>query len=204
MSRRSQSHPWTEHPELLTGIRTPIEQWHKADWNFSKFEDAVFARPCDPQSVTYSAIDYCVAITSLRDWTARALIKRARTGKSNSVYPINSSRDFRDLVSKKVRWQAAIEAIANTSKHSTYRDNGWPMGIAMPATFYHPQLRQEREACEDGMEVFEFMQRYRSLVWWDLSLHQKDSDKAEPGYVALGDNLDDWRSLLTEFSLAES
>ena len=73
MSRRT--HPWADHPELLTSIRSPWEMYRKADWNFSRYEDAVFARPCDAEMVMYTALDFSVTIVGLRDWTRKTLVR---------------------------------------------------------------------------------------------------------------------------------
>lgn len=196
MSRRTQPHPWADHPELLTSIRTPWEKYRKADWNFAHFEDAVFARPCDPEAVMYSALDFCIAIVGLRDWTRKLLTRDVR--QKGKVLPAGWATvdDFSKLITSSVPWQAAVEAIANTTKHAEYRDDGWPMGTAMPASFYPPSLKAEHDACGSGLDVFAFMHKHRALVWWDISLRQQASDEAIPGYLAFGDVLDQWGTIL--------
>lgn len=204
MSRKREKHPWAEHPELLTSIRTPLEKWHKADWNFARYEKAIDARPCDPQCVVYTAIDYCIATVSLRDWVGKTLTKKVRAGALLLPQGLKNLDEYRNWVRCEVRWQSAVEAIANTAKHAHYSDDGWPKGIAMPATFYPSQLTQEREACEDGLEVFAFMHKHKERVWWDLSLRQAGSEEAVPGYNAFGNNLDDWKTLIDGIGLGDA
>lgn len=178
--------------------------YRKADWNFVRYEDAVFARPCDAETVMYTALDFCVAIVGLRDWTRKTLTRDVRQNGKALPVDMPALEDFSELVSGRVQWQAAIEAIANTTKHAEYRDAGWPMGIAMPASFYPPFLAAEHRACKDGLELFAFMHKHREVTWWDVSLSQHLSEEATPGYVAFGDTLDQWGSILTELSYEET
>lgn len=203
MTRRTTQHPWANHPELLTSIRSPWEKYRKADWNFARYEDAVFARPCDAEAVMYSALDFCVAIVGLRDWTRKALTRDVRKNGKTIPREMVSLEEFPKFVASRVRWQPAIEAIANTTKHAEYRDDGWPKGIAMPATFYPPHLMEEHETCQNGMDVFTFMHRHKGLAWWDISLRQQSSEEATPGYEAFGDALDQWGSILEELRYAD-
>jgi hypothetical protein len=80
MNRRT-AHPWANHPEILTSISSPWQKFRKADWNFSRYEEEVLRRPCDSEAVVFTALDFCVSIVSLRDWTRKALTRdvRART-----------------------------------------------------------------------------------------------------------------------------
>ena len=199
MSRRTKRHEWADHPELLTSIRTPWDKYRKADWNFARYEHEVLTRrPCDLESVGFSALDFCVSLTSLRDWTTKALIKDCRAGVRMIPHSLKNLEGWSDYVEAKIPWISAIEAIANTTKHAEYRDNGWPRGIAMLATFVPPYLENEKESCEDGLALFGFMHRYRDVAWWDVALRQQGEDEATPGYVAFGDALEAWEELLTE------
>lgn len=198
MTRRTNAHEWEMHPELLTSIRSPWEKYRKVDWNFARYEDAVFTRPCDPEAVVYSALDFCVAVVALRDWTRKTLTRDLRTGGKVLPSVLASVSEFPALVAQRVPWQAAIEAIANTTKHAEYRDTGWPMGLARPSSFYPPFLQAEHEACKDGLELFAFMHKYKDVTWWDISLRQHPSEEAEPGYVAFGDVLDQWAGILKD------
>jgi len=203
MTRRTKPHAWANHPELLTSIRTPWEKYRKADWNFARYEDAVFARPCDAENVMYAALDFCIAIVGLRDWTRKALTRDIRqSGKVPSLQK-SSLEDFQSFVRSRVPWQAAVEAIANTTKHAEYSDAGWPMGIAMPASFFPEFLRKEHEACSDGLQLFAFMHRHREVVWWDVALRQHPSEVATPGYEAFGDVLDQWGELIKDLGYGE-
>lgn len=68
MTRRTTGpHPWANHPELLASIRSPWEKFRKAYWNFDRYEDAIMARPRDSEAMTYTALDFCVAMVALRD-----------------------------------------------------------------------------------------------------------------------------------------
>ena len=81
MGRRTERHEWADHPELLTSLRTPWDKFRKADWNFSRYEDEVFKRPCHFENVSFAALDLCVSLTALRDWTKKALTKDFRAGR---------------------------------------------------------------------------------------------------------------------------
>lgn len=105
---------------------------------------------------------------------------------------------FGPYISIRVPWQSAVEAIGNTIKHAEYRDSGWPKGIAMPASFVPEHLKSERDACNDGLELFSLLHKHRDVAWWDIALRQHPSDDATPGYVAFGDVLENWESLLKE------
>ena len=146
MNRRTRPHPWTNHPELLTSIKSPWEKFRKADWNFTRYEDAVFARPCDSEAVIYSALDLCVALVGLRDWTRKTLVRDHRLNGKSLPVGMATIDDFPAFVSARVPWQPAIEAIANTTKHAEYRDADWPMGTAMAASFVpapvHPVIQK--------------------------------------------------------------
>ncbi|HEY0597605.1 hypothetical protein [Sphingopyxis sp.] len=172
--------------------------YRKTDWNFSRYEEAVFARPCDPETVMYAALDFCIAIVGLRDWTKKALVRKMRQDGSALPASLAMLDDFAGFVTSRVHWQPAIEAIANTAKHAEYRDTGWEKGIASPASFFPDYLRAEHEACADGLQLFAFMHKYRQVTWWDLSLRQHGDQNATPGYEALGGALDQWGSLLAE------
>lgn len=198
MGRRASSHEWANHPELLTSIRSPWDKFRKADWNFRKYEDALFARPCDPEEVVFTALDFCVAIVSLRDWTRKFFVQDIRQGAKSLPLELDAVDDFTDFANKRIAWQSAIEAIANTVKHAEYRDAGWPNGIAMPATFFPENLKAEHEACSDGIELFKLMHKYRNVAWWDIALRQHPNNDATPGYVAFGDVLEGWECLIKD------
>ncbi len=203
MARRTHSHPWADHPNLLTSIRSPWEHFRKVDWNFSRYENATFARPCDAEAVVYTALDYAISVVSLRDWTRRSLIQAKRA--AGLLFPADfpNAADFNSWVRTRIPWQPAVEAIANTAKHGEYRDEGWSDGTAMPATFVPENLRAEHDACVDGHELFAFINRHKEAVWWDIAFRQIPSESAEPGYVVFGDVLDGWKALLGELGFEE-
>ena len=203
MARRSKPHPWADRPDLLTSIRSPWDHYRKLDWNFSRYEDATFARPCDSEAVVYTALDFAVSVLSLRDWTKRWLIRQSRGQMRSPPLGMDRFEDFDDWVRAKIPWQKAVEAIANTTKHGQYRDSGWEQGIAMPESFFPETLREEHEACDDGLELFVFMHKHREQVWWDIAFRQGSSANAEPGCNVLGSVLDGWKSILTELDLVE-
>lgn len=202
MSRRTKPHPWAKHPDLLTSIRSPWEHFTKVDWNYSRYEAAIFQRPCDSEAVVYTAIDLSVAIVSLRDWTRMWILREKRNESLKLPFDIRRSENFSKWVCERVTWQPAIEAVANTAKHGEYRDRGWEQGVAMPATFVPETLRTEHDACSDGIELFAFMHKHREEAWWDIAFRQHPSDHAEPGYVVFGNVLDGWKAILEELDLS--
>lgn len=203
MTRRTKPHPWADHPNLLTSIRSPWEHFRKVDWNFSQYETATFARPCDSEAVVYAALDFAVAVVSLRDWTRRRLSQDIRSKRCALPSDLSNLENFNRWAKVRIPWQSAVEAIANTTKHGEYRDDGWALGTAMPATFVPESLRAEHDACTDGLQLFAFMHKHRSLAWWDIAFRQHPSEEAEPGYVVFGDVLDGWKAILQELCLEE-
>jgi hypothetical protein len=201
MNRRtSGSHPWANHPELLTSIRSPWDKFRKADWNFDRYEDAIMARPCDGEAVFYTALDFCVAMVALRDWTRKTLTRDVRQNGKALPAGMATLNEFPAFIAARVPWQPAIEAIANTIKHADYRDTGWENGTAMVASFVPDPLQAGKDTCEDGLELFGFMHQHKDVTWWDIALRQLPSIDAEPAYVAFGDALEEWRALLNELS----
>ncbi len=200
MPRRTQSHQWSKHPELLTSIRSPWDKYRKADWNFERYENAVFARPCDSEDVVYTALDFCVAIVSLRDWTRKFFLHDVRTNGKTLPTGLTDADHFVDYIYERVTWQRAVEAIANTVKHAEYRDAGWPNGIAMPASFFPENLKSEHEACKDGVELFTLLHKHKEVAWWDIALRQHPDNDATTGYIAFGDTLDQWHFVLQDLN----
>jgi hypothetical protein len=83
----------------------------------------------------YAALEFCVTLVGLQDWTRKTLTRDVRNNGKALPAGMTSLDDFAAFVTDRVSWQAAIEAIANTTKHAEYRDAGWPMGVARPASF---------------------------------------------------------------------
>lgn len=190
-------HPYEEHPVLLTAvIRSPQDQFGKSRWNLRRFEDAVEERPCDPEDVGATAIDFCIAIVALRDWTARHHARAARKGAAAA--DVSADRlSFFQWCRSRIPWQAAIENIANASKHASYSDTNWPNGVARIASFAPGALEAERKAQPDGLALFAFMHRHRKSVWWDIKLSAPGAP-TESGSRAFGANLDEWFKVLRE------
>ncbi|MFO6447430.1 hypothetical protein ACLBKU_09835 [Erythrobacter sp. NE805] len=197
MARRRRRHEWADHPELLTSIRTPWDKYQKADWNFARYEDEVFKRPCNAENVCFTALDFCVALTSLRDWTRVSLARDIRAGLRQLPIGLAGLSEFDAFARQLIPWMFAVEAIANTTKHAEYRDTGWPRGIAMPHTFVPINLKEEHDNCRDGLDLFAFMHRHKDVAWWDVALRQQGDEEATPGYIAFGDALEGWEQVLT-------
>jgi len=161
------------------------------------------ARPCDAEAVVYTALDFCVALVALRDWTRKALTRDVRAGNRSLPAGLACTDDFNSWILERVPWQAAIEAIANTYKHADYRDIGWENGVAMLASFAPLSLQVDKEACKDGLELFAFMHKHEDQVWWDIALRQHPTPGAEPAYNAFGDALDQWSAILQELGYDE-
>ena len=112
--------------------------------------------------------------------------------------------DVEGFIAARIRWQPAITAIANTVKHAEHRDTGWAQGTATVASFVPPPLQADKEACLDGVELFSFMHQHQDVAWWDIALCQAPSVEAVPGYIALGDTLEEWRVILDELGYVDS
>ena len=66
------------------------------------------ARPCDSDAVVYSALDFCVAMVALRDWTKKTLTREVCAGLKALPADMAAIEDFPAWAATRVPWQAAI------------------------------------------------------------------------------------------------
>jgi hypothetical protein len=62
----------------------------------------LFARPCDVESVVYSALDFCVAVVGLRDWTQKSLTRDVRQNGKSLPTGMGTLDDFPAFVAERV------------------------------------------------------------------------------------------------------
>lgn len=177
---------WKAYPELLTFISSVGQKLEKLTWNFSRYEGEIFRRPCNLESVNFAALDFCVAAVSLRDWVKIEVLRFARANPAIDLPQEESS--FYSLIKARIRWQHVIEAVANASKHGTYDDRQFEGGVVQPTQMIPPIVDELTESPVDLTDV----------SWYDLLIQQRGSDEATPGYVAFGEALEDWETLINE------
>lgn len=201
--RRVKENPYRDHPNLLTTLNSVAEKYRKLEWNFERYEDAVLRRPCDPDDVMFTALDFCVAATALRDWTKLRFRQEARAGNSfNSE--LATEDDVLTHIYRTVRWQGAIDSISRAIKHGTYDDTSWREGVAFPATFMPGDRQPEIDSLEDGVAILHYMHANRAVAWWDVNLIKMGDEEGTPGYIAFGDALEDWQKLLERWGFLKS
>jgi hypothetical protein len=102
-------------------IGSTLDMWSKLAWDVDVFQDIQRSYPREKQPLAYAAINVCIAAVSLRDWAKAAVEERAGDAwNENAFY-----EDLRDAVPELI----ACEAIANTSKHSDFREQRWLSGF---------------------------------------------------------------------------
>jgi hypothetical protein len=107
-------------------IFDPRTMWEKLAWDIWTFDELQRMQP-DRQRLAYSAINVCIAASSLQGWTL-TYFKKNRLGED---------RQFHKLLSAHVPHQAPCLAIANTSKHAGTDPSKWPGG-SVHLQWYEP------------------------------------------------------------------
>lgn len=111
-------------PTLHTAvIGDTAAMWAKLAWDVDVFRDIQIGYPHEQQPLAYAAINVCIASTSLRNWAQTEFASRER-----SIGRTFDGEVFRRNLAVAVPGQAMCEAIANTAKHSRFRDDDWPRG----------------------------------------------------------------------------
>lgn len=104
-------------------IGDPVSMWSKLTWDADCFSDIQRSYPDEMEPLAYAAINVCIAAASLQDWTLKFLERAAKDrGKA-----WNESMFYEDVRSA-VPEQSACVAIANTAKHSEFRERRWTKG----------------------------------------------------------------------------
>tara|TARA_R110000787_G_scaffold51907_8_gene122608 strand:- start:394 stop:966 length:573 start_codon:yes stop_codon:yes gene_type:complete len=110
----------TKHTAIISD---PVSMWSKLAWDADVFRDIQTSYPDETQPLAYAAINVCIAATSLQDWVKvcleRELKKAGETWDNDAFY---------QGVSNAIPEQSACVAIANTSKHSEFRERRWTNG----------------------------------------------------------------------------
>lgn len=104
-------------------ISDPVGMWSKLAWDADVFRDIQTSYPDERQPLAYAAINVCIAATSLRDWTREVLKQQSK--EAGETWDINA---FYHDVATAIPEQSACVAIANTSKHSEFREREWTNG----------------------------------------------------------------------------
>lgn len=202
-ARRSRESKYRDHPSLLTTFNSIGEKFRKFEWNFERYEDAILKRPCDPDEVMFTVLDLCVASSALRDWAKLRFLRESRAGRSPEP-TLTTEDDVLKYIYANVRWQAAMDSIARALKHGTYDDATWPKGTAFPATFMPGDLQNDLDSLNDGIDVLRYMHANRDKAWWDINLIEIGAEQGTPGYIAFGDAVNDWQTLLNQWGFLDS
>lgn len=97
--------------------------WSKLAWDADCFRDIQISYPDEREPLAYAAINVCIAAASLQDWVREHL---KRTAEDAGI-SWEDNIFFKDVISS-VPEQSACVAIANTSKHSEFRERRWRNG----------------------------------------------------------------------------
>lgn len=114
----------TEPPDRHTAIiREPADMFNKLAWDADVFSDIQRRYPDEKEPLAFAAINVCISALSLRNWTKSALARATRHAANESF-----EKSFNARIATTIPEQAACDAIANTSKHSTFRESEWMGG----------------------------------------------------------------------------
>lgn len=109
-------------------INDPASMWSKLAWDADCFRNIQTSYPDEREPLAYAAINVCIAAASLQDWVHEFLKRKANEAGA----PWDDNIFFRDVISA-VPEQSACVAIANTSKHSEFRERRWLNGKVLLA-----------------------------------------------------------------------
>jgi len=102
--------------------------WSKLAWDADCFRIIQTSYPDEREPLAYAAINVCIAAASLQDWVEKSLEHRAK--QASDAWGQKSF--FEDVISA-VSEQSACVAIANTSKHSQFKERRWLNGEVLLA-----------------------------------------------------------------------
>ena len=108
-------------------ISDPASMWSKLAWDADCFRDIQTSYPDEREPLAYAAINVCIAAASLQAWVGEFL---KRTATADAPWDCNA---FVKEVMLAVPEQSACVAIANTSKHSEFRERRWLNGEVLLA-----------------------------------------------------------------------
>lgn len=104
-------------------ISDPVGMWSKLAWDVRIFRDIQVSCPDEVQPLAYAAINVCIAAASLQDWAETFLERKSKEAQESW----NKDAFYRDVVAT-IPEQPVCVAIANTSKHSKFRERKWING----------------------------------------------------------------------------
>ncbi len=100
--------------------------WEKLHWNLERYNDELQSSG-DGKSVGYAALDYAKTAVALQEWVNVLITQQNR----------RDGTEIPKLADNDIRWQGAVRAISNATKHARFTDQYWPggsttMGIVAP------------------------------------------------------------------------
>lgn len=98
-------------------IASVEDLYWKLVWDVLRLDDIQRGGTKDPEPLAYAAINVCIAAVSLRDWTVAALLGPDAT-KAEKI-------GLYEKIRASVAAQVMCEAVANTAKHSSFREDRW-------------------------------------------------------------------------------
>lgn len=118
----------TKHTAIISD---PVSMWSKLAWDADCFRDIQTSYPDEREPLAYAAINVCIAAASLQDWVEESLKRTAK--EAGAPWDKVTLYTFYQDVTSAVPEQSACVAIANTSKHSEFRERRWVNGEVLLA-----------------------------------------------------------------------
>jgi hypothetical protein len=107
-------------PALHTVVISDVpSMFWKLAWDIDQFDDIQRNDPDIFEPLAFAAINVCISATSLRDWVVLAYLANAGTMTKEKVM---------EHIHDHVPQQKTCGAIANTAKHSGFREGKWSGG----------------------------------------------------------------------------
>lgn len=120
MARRKKSrHSDPERsPKDHTVIVSDVQQmWEMLYWNVEVFGDIQRSYPVEYMPLAYSALNVCIASSSLQDWSKKRASRDTKVRGSGTRW---SAKEFEEHLYRRIPLAADCRAIANTTKHSDF------------------------------------------------------------------------------------
>jgi hypothetical protein len=111
-------------PERHTAVISNVPgMFWKLAWDIDQFDDIQRNDPILGDPLAFAAINVCISASSLRGWAVAAVVAKQRLeGKKIEEKQVS------DHIYQHVEQQRMCEAIANTAKHSRFREAEWQGG----------------------------------------------------------------------------
>jgi hypothetical protein len=146
--------PPTLHTLIIGDVRTA---WEKMYWDVDLFGDAQRSFPEEQEPLAYLALNACIAVSSLENWS---LTEWKRQRRKNNFKAQDT--EFYDVLESMIPHQGLCVDVANTTKHGSHRELRWKGGEL--------GLRYDEasEHCPPGFVVLKLHENGTSYLYNDL------------------------------------